>query len=173
MSVLRFFQRIPVPDAGNSSSVPECEMSMTTASMLESPPLADSSSVAIADSSFVENRLKKRKKRDPSSFLKLVFETTGLQLAEAPKKNKRSCSSCTHKPCVAVIQNQLDRWVQHSKVCKGKQALSTKEGQTMVIACTAGGEKHRRRTCDILTIAYTLYKRKMSFATTAPGIKEV
>ncbi len=126
----------------NSSSVPECEISMTTASMLESSPLADSSSVAIADSSFVENRLKKRKKRDSSSFLKLVFETTG---GKAPKKNKRSYSSCTNKPCVAVIQNQLDRWVQHSKDCKGKQALPTKKGQTMVIAC------------DILTIAYTLY----------------
>jgi hypothetical protein len=117
-----------VPEAGNSSSVPECQISMTTTSMLEAPPLADSSSVALADSSFVENRLQKRKKRDSSSFMKLVFETTGLQLAEAPKKNKRSYSSCTHKPCVAVIQNQLDRWVQHSKVCKeGKQALPTKK----------------------------------------------
>jgi hypothetical protein len=172
MSVLRFFQRIPVPEAGSSSTVPECQISTTTTSMLEAPPLADSSSVALADSSFVENRSQKRKKRDSSSFMKLVFDTTGLQLAEAPKKNKRSYSSCTHKPCVAVIQNQLDRWVQHRKVCKGKQALLNKEAQTMAIACTAGGEKHRRRTCDMLTIAYTLYKRKMSFAT-APAIKEV
>jgi hypothetical protein len=162
-----------VSEAGSSSTVAECQTSMTIAecqtsmtptSMLEAPP--------IADSSFVENRLQKRTKGDSSSFIKLLLETTGLQLAAAPKKNNRSYSSCTHKPCIAVIQNQLDRWVQHSKVCKGKTAFPTKEAQTMAIACTAGGEKHRRKTWDILTIAYMLYKRKMSFAT-APAIKEV
>jgi hypothetical protein len=58
--------------------------------MLEAPP--------IADSSFVENRLQKRRKRDSSSFIKLVFETTGLQLAAALKKKNRPYYSKSSYP---------------------------------------------------------------------------
>ena len=78
---------------------------------------------------------------------------------------------CTHKPCEAQLQNQLDRWVRHSKVCTGKKEL-TQTAQAMMIQCTAGGEMHRKKTCDTFTTSYWLYKRKASFAT-APYVKEV
>jgi hypothetical protein len=137
---------------------------------VSAPLSSEASSAPPAESSEQIVKSNKRK-RDSSSFHRLVLEKTGLAIIEASKKHGRPYSMCTHKQCEAKLQNQLDRRVRHSKVCTGKKALS-QTAQAMMIQCTAGGENHRKKTCDTFTTSYWLYKRKASFAT-APHVKEV
>jgi hypothetical protein len=164
--MLQYFHRIVSNDSLAFSS-PSVAVSSEAVS---APFSSEASSAPPAESSEQIVKSNKRK-RDSSWFHRLVLDKTGLAIIEAPKKNGRTYSMCTHKPCEAQMQNQLDRWVCHSKVCTGKKALS-KTAQAMMIQCTAGGEMHRIKTCDTFTTSYWLYKRKASFAT-APHVKEV
>jgi hypothetical protein len=172
--MLQYFSRV-VRDDG--LAVPEPFLSSSgEASSAQVPILSSSGDAFGAQVSTIahednEKGMKKKRKRDSSVFHSLVLEKTGLVIVPAPKRNGRQYSTCTHKPCVTEIQNLLDRWVRHRKVCEGK-AARTLTAQTMMIACTAGGDIHRKKTCDILTTSYWLYKRKAPFAT-APHIKEV
>ena len=166
LQMLQYFHRVVSKDSLAISS-PSVSFSSEAVSV---PFSSEASSVPPVESSAQIVKLNKRK-RDSSSFHRLVLDKTGLAIIEAPKKNGRPHSMCTHKPCEAQLQNQLDRWVRHSKVCTGKKEL-TKTAQAMMIQCTAGGEMHRKKTCDTFTTSYWLYKRKASFAT-APHLKEV
>ena len=172
LQMLQYFHRIVSNDSIAVSS-PSVAFSSEAVS---APFSSEASSVPPAESSVQIIVKSNKRKRDSSSFHRLVLDKTGLAIIEAPKKNGRPYSMCTHKPCEAQLQNQLDRWVRHSKVCTGKVCTGKKEltqtAQAMMIQCTAGGEMHRKKTCDTFTTSYWLYKRKASFAT-APHVKEV
>jgi hypothetical protein len=72
------------------------------------------------------------------------------------------------------MRNVLARWISHAKSCPGlgKTVMLAPEAQAFVLQCMAGGDKHRRITCDAYTTTYWVYKYKLPF-TTSPKLKEV
>jgi hypothetical protein len=72
--------------------------------------------------------------------------------------------------------------VAHGKKCPGLLTLRqnatlgtqklTAEAQALVMYLTAGGETHRKNTCDAYVLAYWLYEHKLPF-TTGNKLREV
>ena len=131
------------------------------------------------------SQVSKRKRSAHEKFIKDMKVTTGLDLLPAPSINGRSVSQCG--TCLAIkqttlIRNQSKRWVAHGKKCPGLMTLRqnallapqklTAEAQALVMYLTAGGEAHRKNTCDAYVLAYWLYKHKLPF-TTGNKLREV
>ncbi len=57
-------------------------------------------------------------------------------------------------------------------LCWPHKNLHTAEAQALVMYLTAGGEAHRKNTCDAYVLAYWLYKHKLPF-TTGNKLREV
>ena len=93
----------------------------------------------------------------------------GLTIESAGKSlHGRSQSKCTH--CNEVIVNILERWERHHPKCEG---LKNKTSiNSLRLAVTAGGEKHRNRCCDAYAITFWTYKNKLPF-TSGEKVKQV
>ena len=110
---------------------------------------------------------------------------TGLDLIPAPSNNGRlmsQCGTCLKANKKTFRRNVKEKWVNHAKVCPGLLLLREKsllapaklsaEAQAFIMHVTAGGEKHRRNTCDAYVATYWVYKYKLPF-TTGDKLKEV
>ena len=130
-------------------------------------------------------QVSKRKRSAHDKFIKDMKVTTGLDLLPAPSMNGRSvsqCATCLAINVITLIRNQSKRWVAHGKKCPGLMTLRqnailgtqklTAEAQAFVMYLTAGGETHRKNTCDAYVLAYWLYKHKLPF-TTGNKLREV
>jgi hypothetical protein len=171
MSILKFFSR-PGEQAEVVVGV------QTSPSPYFEPPSLPPSTEEI-ENELVDEKIRKRKLKAHAKFATAVKTATGLDLKPAPAMSGRSaslCASCftgsTTTSC--VIRNVLARWINHAKSCPGlvKTVTLAPEAQRFVLQCMAGGDKHRRITCDAYIATYWVYKHKLPF-TTSPKLKEV
>ena len=80
------------------------------------------------------------------------------------------CGTCLKANKKTFRRNVKEKWVNHAKVCPGLLLLREKsflapdklsaEAQAFIMHVTAGGEKHRRNTCDAYVATYWVYKYK-------------
>jgi hypothetical protein len=176
MSILKFFSR-PAEQAevvvGVQSSPSPYLEPPPLASTEQSPPPYEKQEVLVNDN------IRKRKWKAHVNFATVVKAATGLDLKPAMEMGGRPASLCAS--CLAgstskhtTMRNVLARWISHAKSCPGlgKTITSTPEAQAFVLQCMAGGDKHRRITCDAYTTTYWIYKYKLPFRT-SPKLKEV
>jgi len=112
---------------------------------------------------------KNKQHKGIENFIFSVKCKLGLTLESAGKSLQgRSQSKCTH--CSAVIVNILERWARHRPKCEG---LKNKTSiNSLRLAVTAGGDKHRNRCCDAYAITFWTYKNKLPF-TSGEKVKQV
>ena len=111
--------------------------------------------IAKAFVQLVDEKIRKRKLKAHAKFATAVKTATGLDLKPAPAMSGRSaslCASCFTGSTTTsyVMRNVLTRWINHAKSCPGlvKTVTLAPEAQRFVLQCMAGGDKHRRITCD-------------------------
>jgi hypothetical protein len=175
MSILKFFSR-PAEQAEVGAGVQS-----SRSPYLEPPPLAstEQSLPYEKEEVLVNDNTRKRKWKAHVKFATAVKAANGLDLKPATEMGGRPASLCAS--CLTgstskhtVMRNVLARWISHAKSCPGlgKTVTSTPEAQAFVLQCMAGGDKHRRITCDAYTTTYWIYKYKLPFRT-SPKLKEV
>ena len=116
-----------------------------------------------------QSRAVSKKHKVTENFISQVKDTTGLIVKAAGRAaSGRSQSQCTH--CNTTMLNMLQRWQCHAKKCQG---LINKTSQTaLIMAVTAGGDKHRLRCVDAYVTTYWVCENKLPF-TTGEKLKKV
>ncbi len=182
MSIMKFFSSLetvvqsPLP----SSSLQPPPSSSLQPSTEELTPYENEEQVLVMP---MTEKTKKRKRKAHEKFAAAVKARTGLDLHSAMDMGGRSASLCAS--CSAssggkqtIIRNVMERWISHAKSCRGLVGVAlapeklAPEAQAFVLRCMAGGDKHRKKTCDAYITTYWVYKYKLPF-TTSPKLKEV
>jgi hypothetical protein len=175
MSILKFFSR-PGEQAEAEAGVETSPSPYFEPRSL--PPSTEESPLLEKEEVLADEKIRKRKWKAHVKFAMAVKAATGLDLKPAPAMCGRPaslCASClTGSTEHTVMRNVLARWISHAKSCPGlgKTVTLAPEAQAFVLQCMAGGDKHRRITCDAYTTTYWVYKYKLPF-TTSPKLKEV
>ena len=186
----RYFSSVVESGSSNLASVELCSDTANEPPQQQPSPASEEVLQSTEDETNImdntHTQLTKRRQKGFEKFASEIKKVTGLDLMPAPSmyggRAASKCATCSMVQKETIIVNVKKRWMAHAKTCTGLLTLTqnaklvpitlSAEAQAFRVHLTAGGESHRKNTCDAYVLCYWLYKHKLPF-TTGDKLREV